>query len=121
MQPAGQDPEDASGARNGHSTALFAYECQSFLDNVIASLGRHGPWNDSRSVLALQSRDFIKPELLIPDAAPQTRFRFRPTRFSTRLLARIAGGIVRVMPLSRPQPMPGWPKWLRPSRYRPAG
>jgi hypothetical protein len=28
------------GARNGHTTALFADECQSFLDNVIAGLGR---------------------------------------------------------------------------------
>jgi hypothetical protein len=29
------------GARNGHTTALFAGECQSFLDNLIAGLGRH--------------------------------------------------------------------------------
>src|SRR5262249_13632393 len=36
----GRVPEDASRARNGHSTALFSNECQSFLDNVIASLGR---------------------------------------------------------------------------------
>ena len=36
MQPAGQDPEGASRARNGHSTALFADKCQSFLENVIA-------------------------------------------------------------------------------------
>src|SRR6266478_3951797 len=27
------------GARNGHTTAPFADECQSFLDNVIAGLG----------------------------------------------------------------------------------
>jgi hypothetical protein len=46
MQPAGQDPEDALRARNAHSTALFAYECQSFLDNLIAGLGRSGAWND---------------------------------------------------------------------------
>jgi hypothetical protein len=38
MQPAGQDPE-ARRAWNGHSTAPFADECQSFLDNVIAQLG----------------------------------------------------------------------------------
>jgi hypothetical protein len=29
------------GARNGHTTALFAGECQPFLDNLIAGLGRH--------------------------------------------------------------------------------
>ena len=45
MQPAGQDPEAAPGARNGHSTAPFADECQSFLDNVMAGLGRIGAWN----------------------------------------------------------------------------
>ena len=31
-----------SRARNGHTTALFADECQSFLDNVIAGLGHTG-------------------------------------------------------------------------------
>jgi hypothetical protein len=30
----------------------------------------------------------------------------RPTRFLTRLSSRIADGIVRCMPLSRPQPVP---------------
>jgi hypothetical protein len=44
MQPAGQDPEARPCARNGHSTALFAEECQSFLDNVIAGLGQIGSW-----------------------------------------------------------------------------
>jgi hypothetical protein len=33
-------------ARNGRSTALFAYECQSFLNNLIAGLGEIGAWND---------------------------------------------------------------------------
>ena len=33
-------------ARNGHTTALFADECQSFLDNVIDGLGQFGSWND---------------------------------------------------------------------------
>jgi hypothetical protein len=42
MQPAGQNPEDALRARNVDSTALFADECQSFLDNVIAGLGQAG-------------------------------------------------------------------------------
>ena len=46
MQPAGQNPEGAPRARNGHSTALFAAECQSFLDNVIAGLGQTGSWHD---------------------------------------------------------------------------
>jgi hypothetical protein len=36
-----------SRARNGHSTALFTCECQSFLDNVIAGLGQIGAWNDA--------------------------------------------------------------------------
>src|SRR6266571_6941903 len=36
----------ASRAQNGHSTALVADECQSFLDNVIASLGQIGSWNN---------------------------------------------------------------------------
>jgi hypothetical protein len=36
MQPAGQDPEVLMAARNGHSTAPFAPECQSFLDNILA-------------------------------------------------------------------------------------
>jgi signal transduction histidine kinase len=35
-------------ARNGHTTALFTDECQSFLDNVIAGLGKIGAWNDPR-------------------------------------------------------------------------
>jgi hypothetical protein len=30
-------------ARNSHSSALFAEECQSFLDNVIAGLGQMKP------------------------------------------------------------------------------
>jgi hypothetical protein len=46
MQPAGQGSRGARHARNGHTTALFAYECQSFLDNVIASLAQVGAWND---------------------------------------------------------------------------
>jgi len=32
----------ARRARNGHSTALFANECQSFLDNVIAGFRQTG-------------------------------------------------------------------------------
>jgi hypothetical protein len=36
------------GARNGHTTALFADECQSFLDNVIAGLAQIGSWKDPR-------------------------------------------------------------------------
>ena len=46
MQPAGQDPEAPPGARNGHTTALFADECQSFLDNVIAGFAPSGSCND---------------------------------------------------------------------------
>jgi hypothetical protein len=32
----------ARRARNGHSTALFAAECQSFLDNLLLVLGATG-------------------------------------------------------------------------------
>src|SRR5271165_6942260 len=32
--------------RNGHSTAPFADECQSFLDNLMAGLGRIGACNN---------------------------------------------------------------------------
>jgi hypothetical protein len=40
----GAGSRGARGARNGHTTALFAEECQSFLDNVIAGLGQFGAW-----------------------------------------------------------------------------
>jgi hypothetical protein len=40
------------GAWNGHTTAPFADECQSFLDNVIAGLGQIEAWNDPRDVPA---------------------------------------------------------------------
>jgi hypothetical protein len=46
MQPAGQDPEARASRPEGHSTALFAAECQSFLDNVIAGLREVGSWNN---------------------------------------------------------------------------
>src|SRR5207244_9916887 len=44
----GAGSRGATRARNRHTTALFAYECQSFLDNVIAGLGEIGAWNDVR-------------------------------------------------------------------------
>jgi hypothetical protein len=37
------------GARNRHSTALFADECQRFLDSVIADLRQIGAWDDPAS------------------------------------------------------------------------
>src|SRR6516162_6339829 len=43
----GRIPEGVSRARNGRTTALFAAECQSFLDNLIAGLGQIGAWNDA--------------------------------------------------------------------------
>src|SRR5262249_61390447 len=54
-KPAGQDPEGASRARNGHSTTLFADECQSFLDNVLARLGQTGSWNNPHLPAGLTS------------------------------------------------------------------
>jgi hypothetical protein len=46
------------GAWNGHTTALFATECQSVLDNVIAGFGQTGLWNDPQlpSFLAITAR-----------------------------------------------------------------
>jgi hypothetical protein len=46
MEPAGQDSEVLIAARNGHSTAPFAPECQSFLDNLRAGFGAKGSAND---------------------------------------------------------------------------
>jgi hypothetical protein len=46
MQPAGQDPRGTPSARNWHTTAPFADEGQSFLDNVIAGFEPIGAWND---------------------------------------------------------------------------
>src|SRR5271157_1875573 len=42
----GAGSRSAPGARSGHSTARFADECQSFLDNVMAGLGRIGACNN---------------------------------------------------------------------------
>src|SRR5262249_9234172 len=42
-------------ARTGHSTVLFAVECQSFLDNVIARLGQTGSWNNPHLPAGLTS------------------------------------------------------------------
>jgi len=50
MQPAGQGSRGATRARNGHTTALFASECQSFLDNVIAGFGQTGSWHDDTEI-----------------------------------------------------------------------
>jgi len=47
MEPAGRDSEELIAARNGHSTAPFAPECQSFLDNLPAGFGAKGSVNDS--------------------------------------------------------------------------
>src|SRR5436190_7629499 len=44
----GRIPKRALRAWNAHTTALFVYECQSFLDNFIAGLGQIGSWNDPR-------------------------------------------------------------------------
>ena len=38
----GAESRGATHAWNAHSTALFAYECQSFLDNVVAGFGPTG-------------------------------------------------------------------------------
>jgi len=37
----GAGSRGAPCARNGHTTALFAIECQFFLDNVIAGFGQN--------------------------------------------------------------------------------
>jgi hypothetical protein len=48
----GAGSRGATRARNGRTTALFATECQSFLDNVIARFGQNGSCNDPRGVPA---------------------------------------------------------------------
>src|SRR5262249_60154878 len=47
------------GVRNGHTTAPFADECQSFLDNVIACLRQPGACNDQPRPLAAFLRGFV--------------------------------------------------------------
>jgi len=39
IKPAGQDPGTRLSSETSHSTALFAGECQPFLDNLIAGFG----------------------------------------------------------------------------------
>jgi hypothetical protein len=46
LKPAGQDSEMPIAARNGHSTAPLAPECQSFLDNLLARFRAKGSAND---------------------------------------------------------------------------
>jgi hypothetical protein len=46
MEPAGQDSEVLIAARNGHSTAPFGKESQSFPDNLPADFGAKGSAND---------------------------------------------------------------------------
>jgi hypothetical protein len=101
LQPAGQDPE-ALRARSDHSTALFAGECQSFLDNVIADLKHIGSRNDPPLGRALDYFGGDRNSLVCGRFVSGCQ----AARFLTRLLSRIAGGIVRCMPLSRPQLVP---------------
>ena len=49
----------AGSARNGHTTALFTDECQSFLDNVIASLVQIGAWNSWIYEFAMDTFDIL--------------------------------------------------------------
>jgi hypothetical protein len=86
LQAGGAESRGAPGARNGRSTALFTYECQSFLDNVIAGLGQIGAWNDPRGVPRTCEGGWIVGH-----------------QIGAHLLRFIAGCIVRCMPLSRTQ------------------
>jgi len=101
----GRIPRRACGARNAHSTALFAYECQSFLENVIAGLGLVGAWDDPRqpgfampaSAAAIRSYGLsnLGNQAQYRDVVPiilQTI-----TRLTSRL--RIWGPEVRILPL----------------------
>jgi len=55
-KPAGQDPRKANGLhRCRNSDALFAPECQSFLDNVVAHLRAGRSWSDPCMRLTLLS------------------------------------------------------------------
>jgi hypothetical protein len=85
MQPAGQDPEALLAPGTVILPLCSRTNASPFWDNVVAGLGRSGAWNDPHRV---------------PDVGGLHH------AFSTCLLSRIAGGIVRLMPLSRPQPMP---------------
>jgi hypothetical protein len=38
LRPVGQDPEALLSVRNGRTTALFGFECKSFLDSLIDAL-----------------------------------------------------------------------------------
>ena len=51
----GAGSRGATRARNGHSTALFACECQSFLDSVVACFGQIGSWDDPHLPAGLSS------------------------------------------------------------------
>jgi hypothetical protein len=46
-RPAGQESEKLIAARNGHSTARFAPECQSFLDNLPTGFEPKGSANNT--------------------------------------------------------------------------
>ncbi len=58
------------GARNGHTTAPFTDDCQSFLDNVIASLGQIRSWNNPELAQKTARAD---PELRGFKNSPWTR------------------------------------------------
>src|SRR5271165_2519865 len=71
----GAGSRSAPGARNGHSTALFADECQSFLDNVMAGLGQIGAWDDRRPPSGLPIDRFVpcRDGSLIPNSRNSPR------------------------------------------------
>jgi len=56
IKPAGQDSEMLIAARNGHSTAPFAPECQSFLDNLRAGFGANRSANDPQPTVTLAGK-----------------------------------------------------------------
>src|SRR5258708_29195495 len=74
LSAGGAGSRGATGARNGHTTALSACECQSFLDNVIAGLRQIGAWN------AVATRYTRAPSTLFEPSLSLRRLRTTPAR-----------------------------------------
>jgi hypothetical protein len=78
-RPAGQDAEMLIAARDGYSTAPFALECSSFLDNLPAGCGAKGSVNtlSDEPVPASVHRRLAR---FAPSPAPVSNARFTRSR-----------------------------------------
>jgi hypothetical protein len=78
---AGQDSEALIAARNGDSTAPFAPECQSFLDNLPAGFGLIGSCSDGsedRAFAALRSPELSRCQRARRWSSSHRTLRFPP-------------------------------------------